>query len=38
VDRHRGVAEDRLRPGGRDGDRALGVWLAGRRIDDVVAD
>ena len=35
-----GVAEDRLGPGGRDGDRPVrvGIGLAGRLVDEVVAD
>ena len=38
VDRHRGVAEDRLGPRRGDGDRRVRVGLARRLVDQVVAD
>ncbi len=37
MDRHRHVAEDRLRPGRGHRDRRVGVGLAGRRVDEVIA-
>ncbi len=37
MDRDRGVAEDRLRPGGGDRDRGVRVGPAGGRVDEVVA-
>jgi hypothetical protein len=38
VDGHSHVAEDRLGPRGRHDDRLIGVWLAGRLVQEVVAD
>ena len=38
VDGDRRVAEDRLRPRRRNGDRRSGIGLAGGLVDEVVAD